>query len=99
MSKICIFGAESIGGFIATSLKGTNSKVSLIARGDNKEAIEKNGLTFIRDENKVKHKLDITDNPKDLKQKYCIIICEKDNAISKIYENTQPRIGSKTTKK
>ena len=47
MTKICIFGAGSIGGFIATSLKRTDSKVSLIARGDHKEAIDNNGLTFI----------------------------------------------------
>ena len=40
MTKICIFGAGSIGGFIAKSLKKTNEKVSLIARGDNKEARE-----------------------------------------------------------
>ena len=56
MTKICIFGAGSIGGFIATSLKKTNAKVSLIARGQHKEAIEKNGLTFIREENKVNFK-------------------------------------------
>ena len=44
MTKICIFGAGSIGGFIATSLKKTNAKVSLIARGQHKEAIEKTVL-------------------------------------------------------
>ena len=49
MTKICIFGAGSIGGFIATSLKKTNAQVSLIARGEHKKAIEQNGLTFIRD--------------------------------------------------
>ena len=47
MTKICIFGAGSIGGFIATSLKKTNAQVSLIARGEHKKAIEQNGLTFI----------------------------------------------------
>ena len=43
MTKICIFGAGSIGGFIATSLKKTNAQVSLIARGEHKKAIEQNG--------------------------------------------------------
>ena len=42
MTKICIFGAGSIGGFIATSLKKTNAQVSLIARGEHKKAIEQN---------------------------------------------------------
>ena len=58
MTKICIFGAGSIGGFIATSLKKTNAQVSLIARGEHKKAIEQNGLTFIRDDNKVNFKFD-----------------------------------------
>ena len=97
MTKICIFGAGSIGGFIATSLKRTDSKVSLIARGDHKEAIEKNGLTFIRDDNKVNHKFDVTDNPKDLDQQDFIIISVKANAISKISESLKPIIGSKTS--
>ena len=93
MTKICIFGAGSIGGFIATSLKKTNAKVSLIARGQHKEAIEKNGLTFIREENKVNFKFDVTDNPTDLEQQDFIIISVKANAISKISESLMPIIG------
>ena len=85
MTKICIFGAGSIGGFIATSLKGTNSKVSLIARGDHKEAIEKNGLTFIRDDNKVNHKFDVTDNPKDLDQQDFITVSYTHLTLPTIY--------------
>ena len=97
MTKICIFGAGSIGGFIATSLKKTNAKVSLIARGQHKEAIEKNGLTFIREENKVNFKFDVTDNPTDLEQQDFIIISVKANAISKISESLMPIIGEKTS--
>ena len=48
MTKVCIFGAGSIGGYIAACLKKTDVDVSLIARGPHKEAIEKNGLTFIK---------------------------------------------------
>ena len=77
MTKICIFGAGSIGGFIATSLKKTNAQVSLVARGEHKKAIEQNGLTFIRDDNKVNFKFDVTDNPKDLDEQDFIIISVK----------------------
>ena len=48
MSKICIFGAGSIGGYIATCLKKTSAEVSLVARGPHKKAIEENGLTLIK---------------------------------------------------
>ena len=49
MTKICIFGAGAIGGYIAACLSKTNVQLSLIARGPHKEAIEKKGLTFIKD--------------------------------------------------
>ena len=97
MTKICIFGAGSIGGFIATSLKKTNAQVSLIARGEHKKAIEQNGLTFIRDDNKVNFKFDVTDNPKDLDEQDFIIISVKANAISKISESLKPIMGKKTS--
>ena len=97
MTKICIFGAGSIGGFIATSLKKTNAQVSLIARGEHKKAIEQNGLTFIRDNNKVNFKFDVTDNTKDLDEQDFIIISVKANAISKISESLDPIMGKKTS--
>ncbi len=50
MTKVCIFGAGSIGGYIAACLKKTDVDVSLVARGPHKEAIEKKGLTFIKNE-------------------------------------------------
>ena len=43
MTKICIFGAGAIGGYIATCLKKTNAEISLIARGPHKKAIEEKG--------------------------------------------------------
>ena len=40
MKNICIYGAGSIGGFLACSLKKTNSKITLIARGAHKKVIK-----------------------------------------------------------
>ena len=48
MTKICIFGAGSIGGYLAACLSKTNIDLSLIARGPHKKAIEENGLTLIK---------------------------------------------------
>ncbi len=66
MTKICIFGAGAIGGYIATSLSKTDSKISLIARGPHKKAIEHNGLTFIKNGKSENFKFKITDDPKTL---------------------------------
>ena len=40
MTKICIFGAGAIGGYLACSLKKTSADVSIIARGEHKKIIE-----------------------------------------------------------
>ncbi len=66
MTKICIFGAGAIGGYIAASLAKTDSKISLIARGPHKKAIEQNGLTFIKNGKSENFKFKITDDPKTL---------------------------------
>ena len=50
MTKICIFGAGAIGGYIAACLKKTDVEISLIARGPHKQAIEEKGLTFIKND-------------------------------------------------
>ena len=41
MTKICIFGAGAIGGYLACSLKNTNCDISIVARGQHKAVIEK----------------------------------------------------------
>ena len=60
MKKICIFGAGAIGGYLACSLKNTKNKISIVARGQHKEIIEKKGLTLIKDETKRSFHFDIS---------------------------------------
>ena len=74
MTKICIFGAGAIGGYIAASLAKTDSKISLIARGPHKKAIEENGLTFIKNDKSENFKFKITDEPKTLEVQDYIFI-------------------------
>ena len=45
--KICVVGAGAIGGLLAIQLAKAGQEVSLIARGPNLAAIQKNGFTFI----------------------------------------------------
>ena len=66
MTKICIFGAGSIGGYLAACLSKTNIDLSLIARGPHKKAIEENGLTLIKEGRSENFKLKVTDDPKTL---------------------------------
>jgi len=97
MINICIFGAGAIGGYLGCSLSKAGANVSLIARGAHKEAIEKNGLRLISNENSENFNLKVTDNPKELNTQDYIILAVKAHAISNIVTSLQPLLNNKTT--
>ena len=97
MTKICIFGAGAIGGYIATCLKKTNADISLIARGPHKKAIEEKGLTFIKNDKSENFKFNVTDDPKTLEIQDYIFISVKAHSISNIVDNLSPIISDQTS--
>ena len=97
MTKICIFGAGAIGGYIAACLSKTNIELSLIARGPHKEAIEKKGLTFIKDGKTENLKLTVTDDPKNLEIQDYIFISVKAHSISNIVDSLSSIIDEQTS--
>ena len=46
MTKICIYGAGAIGGYLASALDQAGAEVSLVARGPHLRAIQEKGLRF-----------------------------------------------------
>ena len=44
MTKICIYGAGAIGGYMAAALAEAGADISLIARGPHLAAIQQKGL-------------------------------------------------------
>ena len=97
MINICIFGAGAIGGYLGCCLSKAGANVSLIARGAHKEAIEKNGLRLISNENSENFNLKVTDNPKELNTQDYIILAVKAHAITNIVTSLQPLLNNKTT--
>ncbi len=97
MQKICIYGAGAIGGFLACSLKKTNSKVSLIARGEHKKVIENKGLTLLRDGRKETFSFNVYENGSDLGIQDFIIIGVKAQSIPQIVESLLPMVGKNTS--
>ncbi len=89
MTKVCIFGAGSIGGYLAACLSKTNIDLSLISRGPHKKAIEENGLTLIKKDKTENFKLKVTDNPKEFGIQDYIFISVKAHAISNIVDSLQ----------
>ena len=66
MTRICIFGAGAIGGYLAAALDNAGAAVSLVARGPHLEAILKNGLTFEKDGVTSTHHLPASRDPANL---------------------------------
>ncbi len=97
MTKICIFGAGAIGGYIATCLKKTDAEISLIARGPHKKAIEEKGLTFIKNDKSENFKFNITADPKTLDIQDYIFVSVKAHSISNIVDNLSPIISDQTS--
>ena len=97
MKNICIYGAGSIGGFLACSLKKTNSKITLIARGAHKQVIKSKGLTLFKNGKSETFKFDVTEDTTTLGTQDYIFICVKAQSISSIVDSLLPMIGEQTS--
>ena len=95
-SKICIYGAGAIGGYLAACLHDAGAKVSLIARGAHLKAIKENGLTLEINGQSRNYPLAASDNPADFGHQDYVIIALKAHGISHITQAIQPLLGPDT---
>ena len=96
-TKICIFGAGSIGAYLAHALHKSGSEVKLIARGKHLEEIQKNGLTFIKDGLKETYNFEASDNPKNFDIQDYVFITLKAHSVPSIVEKFSPLLGPNTS--
>ena len=89
-SKICIFGAGAIGGYLAACLHDAGADVSLIARGPHLNAIKENGLKLEINGEMRSLKLNASDKPADFGRQDYVIIALKAHGITHITETIQP---------
>lgn len=97
MTRICIFGAGAIGGYVGARLamKG-EAEVSLVARGPHLAAMQANGLTLKQaGETHVLHPA-VTDDPSSLGEQDYIILTLKAHGLAGIIDALQPLIGKDT---
>jgi len=97
MTRICVFGAGAIGGYVGARLamKG-EADVSLVARGPHLAAMTTNGLTLKQGgETTVVHPT-VTDDPKRLGPQDFIILTLKAHAITGVIDQLMPLIGKDT---
>ena len=95
--KICIYGAGAIGGYMGASLAEAGCDVSLIARGEHKQAIHDQGLTLIIDGQGRNYKIPVSDNPADFGPQDYVIITLKAHSVPHIVDQLPALFHEDTT--
>ncbi len=96
MTRICIFGAGAIGGYMAAALSEAGAEVSVVARGPHLAAMKANGLTLRKDGETRNYKIQASDNPADLGKQDYVIVALKAHSVAPIVEQFGPLLADHT---
>jgi len=96
MTKICIFGAGAIGGYMAHALIKAGADVSLIARGPHLEGLRDNGLTLIKEGVAETLPVRATDTPEELGRQDYVISALKAHSVAPEIDRFKPLLADHT---
>jgi 2-dehydropantoate 2-reductase len=97
MTKICVFGAGAIGGYIGARLAHrAEAEVSLVARGPHLAAMQANGLTLKQGGETFTVTPRVTSDPKLLGPQDFVIVGLKAHTLPVVLEQMQPLLGKDT---
>ena len=97
--KVCIYGAGAIGGWIGVHLAQTGHSISVVARGDTLQALQKNGLQCIQTQDPEKilrAQVSASANPADLGPQDLVIVAVKAPSMRDIANNIAPLLAPHT---
>lgn len=94
--RICVFGAGSVGGYLAGSLAEGGADVSVIARGAHLQAIRTNGLSVETPSGSFIARVTATDDPATLPRQDAVLVTAKAPALPSVAATIAPLIGSET---
>jgi 2-dehydropantoate 2-reductase len=97
MTKVCVFGAGAIGGYVGArlALKG-EADVSLVARGAHLAAMKASGLTLRQAGETRVVRPRVTDDPRELGHQDFIILTLKAHGLAGVIDQMMPLIGPET---
>ncbi len=96
MTKVCVFGAGAIGGYLAASLAQAGADICVVARGPHLEAIRSRGLKLRKEGEEHTYRIRATDDPRELGEQDYVIIGMKAHSVSGIVEQFAPLLGNDT---
>jgi 2-dehydropantoate 2-reductase len=94
--KICVFGAGSVGGYLAGYLVRGGADVSVVARGAHLAAIRARGLTVETPDNSITVRLRASDQPAELGAQDAVIVTVKAPALSDVAVGIAPLLHADT---
>ena len=97
MTKICVFGAGAIGGYIGARLaQKAEAEVSLLARGPHLAAMEANGLTLKQGGETFTVRPRVSSDPKTLGPQDFVVVTVKAYALPSVLDQLQLLLGKDT---
>jgi 2-dehydropantoate 2-reductase len=94
--RICVFGAGSVGGYLAGFLARGGADVSVVARGAHLAAIRANGLKVETPNGSVTVRLAASDDPAELGQQDAVLVTVKAPALGAVAATIAPLLGPDT---
>jgi 2-dehydropantoate 2-reductase len=97
MTRICIFGAGAIGGYIGARLaRQAAAEVSFVARGAHLAAMQEGGLTLKQGSETFTLRPRLTSDTKSLGQQDFVIVAVKAHALPSVLDQLEPLLGPET---
>lgn len=94
--RICIFGAGSVGGYLAGYLSQGGAEVSVIARGAHLAAIQANGLTVETPDETIVARVAATDDPATLGPQDAVLVTVKAPSLPSVAATIAPLLNPDT---
>jgi 2-dehydropantoate 2-reductase len=94
--RICIFGAGSVGGYLAGFLAQGGSDVSVVARGAHLAAIRADGLRVETPDGSITARLPASDDPRALGTQDAVIVAVKAPALPQVAATIAPLLHENT---
>jgi 2-dehydropantoate 2-reductase len=94
--RICVFGAGSVGGYLAAYLARGGSEVSVVARGAHLAAIRAKGLTVETPDDTITVRLRASDSPEELGEQDAVIVTVKAPALPAVASSITPLLAADT---
>ena len=94
--RICVFGAGAVGGHIAAKLAASGEEVSVVARGQHLEAMQKNGLKLLHGAQTIHGKVRAGARARELGAQDAVFVTVKANMLGGFADDCAPLLGRET---